>query len=277
MTLRVRRYNNIRVLRVLRAETLTPRMRRFVLGGEEIEGFGEGPNIKLLIPPPGLAEPEWPMQAPDGRPVWPEPAKRPAARTYSVRRYDPRAGELAVDFLLHGQDGPAASWAMRARPGDPIGVGGPGGRALGPARRYLLAGDQSALPAIAAMLERLPPGAGARAFIEVADRDEEQPLARRAGVEITWLHRNGAEAGRTRLLEQAVRAYPWPGNDGSFAWVAGESSSVRAIRGYLRDELCLDRRQYLAIGYWRRGMSEPAYKEAFNNDRDEDYFLGALA
>jgi len=273
---RLRRYNNIRVLRVRRTEALTPRMRRIVLGGEEIEGFGEGPNIKLLIPPQGLAEPEWPMKAPDGRPIWPEEPKRPAVRTYSVRSFDAAAGELTVDFVLHGKDGPAANWAARARPGDRIGVGGPGGRSLGAASRYLFAGDQSALPAIAWMLERLPSAASGTAFIEIAGPEEEQPLSTRAAVDVVWLHRNGAESGRSGLLERAVRAEPWIGNDDIFVWVAGESSSVRAIRAYLRDERRLDRRQFLVIGYWRYGMSEPDYKKAYNNDRDEDYFLGAL-
>lgn len=272
---RLRRYNNIRVLRVLRTETLTPKMRRVVLGGEEIEGFGEGPNLKLLIPPRGI-EPEWPMKAPDGRPIWPEEAKRPALRTYSVRRFDASAGELTVDFVLHGKKGPAADWAARAQPGDLLGVGGPGGRKLGSARRYLFAGDQSALPAIASMLEDLPPEASGQAFIEIAGREEEQALRCRAGMEVSWLHRNGAESGRTSLLEEAVRAHPWAGNEGTFVWVAGESSSVRAIRAYLREERKLDRRQFLVIGYWHYGMSEPDYKKACNNDRDQDYFLGAL-
>lgn len=271
-----RRYNGIRVLRVLRTEMLTAKMKRVVVGGDEIEGFGSGPNIKLLIPPVGLAEPEWPLAGPKGSPIWPEESRRPAVRTYSVADFDARRGELSIDFVLHGKDGPAANWAMKAVVGDQLGVGGPGGRGLRESNWYVLAGDHCALPAIANMLRNLPAGARGRAVIEVPDAGEQQALQKPAGLDVTWLHRNGLEAGNNSLLTAAARSLAWPKEENAFVWIAGESSSVRAIRAYVRDELGVDRRQFLAIGYWRRGMSETAYKKEFNNDRDEDYFKGAF-
>ncbi len=273
---RQQRYNGIRVLRVLRSEMLTPKMKRVIVGGDEIEGFGKGPNIKLLFPPKHLAEPEWPVTGQDGRAVWPDEGRRPAVRTYSVSHYDQSAGELAIDFVLHGKDGPAANWARDAKRDDLVGVGGPGGRGLRESEWYLFAGDQSALPAIANMLAALPPDAKGTAFIEIPGPEEERTLLSPAAVEIIWLHRGALEAGRNSLLVDAVRSVTWPAGETAFAWIAGESSSVRALRAYVRDDLKMDRRQFLAIGYWRLGLSETAYKQAFNNDRDEDYFKGAF-
>lgn len=272
---RQRRYNDIRVLSVLRTQMLTPKMKRVVVGGDEIAGFGKGPNIKLLFPPVGFREPEWPMAGPDGRAIWPDDAHRPAVRTYSVSRFDEVAGELAIDFVLHGHNGPAANWALNAKPGDVIGVGGPGGRGIRQSDWYLFAGDHCALPAIAHMLAELPANAKGKAFIEVPGSAEEQALIAPDGIEITWLHRNERAVSESDPLITSVRAMKWlDGNP--FVWIAGESSAVRALRAYARDERKIDRRQFLAIGFWRRGMSETDYKKAFNNDRDEDYFKGAF-
>src|SRR4051794_20374726 len=100
------RYRGMRTLRVLRTAAITPRMRRITLGGEEIAGIAQGPNIKLLIPPPGLAEPELPTAGPNGRAIWPAADKRPAVRTYSVRRFDAAAGELDVDSFCTAMRAP---------------------------------------------------------------------------------------------------------------------------------------------------------------------------
>lgn len=262
------RYRGIRVLEVLRAEQIAPRMRRIVLGGAEIEGFGAGPNIKLLIPPEGIGQPEWPLAAIDGRAIWPAEDRRPAVRTFSVRRFDPVRGELWVDFACHGGGGPASRFAASARPGDLVGVGGPGGRVLPPAEFHLFAGDQCGLPSIAAVLETLPEDARGAAFIEVKDAADHLPLRAPRGVSIAWLHRNAAPAGTTRLLADAVAALSWPARATVSAWVAGESAAVRAIRSHLERERAMARSAMVAIGYWKRGFSETAYDAAHRHDRD---------
>ncbi|MFG1478076.1 siderophore-interacting protein [Xanthobacter sp. V4C-4] len=269
------RYRHLRVLEVVRVEAVTARTRRIVLGGPEVAGFGAGPNLKLLIPPDGLVEPEWPLEGPDGRPLWPPEPRRPVARTYSVRRFDAERGEVSIDFALHGQDGPAARFVRRARAGDTVGIAGPGGRGLPTAPTVLLAGDHSGLPSIAAILERLPPATRGLALLEVDDAAEEQDLAAPPGVRIAYLHRNGAEAGTTRLLETAVRAADLPAGDGVAAWVACESAAARALRAHLRDERGLSPRALVAVGYWKRGMSETAYHAAHDHDRDADYHRAA--
>ncbi|MEV0621558.1 siderophore-interacting protein [Nonomuraea sp. NPDC050404] len=257
---------------MLRVTQVTPLMRRITLGGPELAGFGTGPNLKVLIPPAGEPDPQWPVDGPDGRPVW--PAERgPTVRTYTVRRYDERAGELDVDFVMHGDHGVASAWAGRAVPGDPVAVAGPGGRDFGEADWYMIAGDHTSLPVISTIVERMAPDARGHVFIEVPSAEEEQPLSPPEGVRLTWLHHGDAPAGSTTLLRDAVTAVPWP-EDGErvFGWVSGESSAVRELRAYFRDERKLHRRQYVAIGYWRRGLDEHDYHEQFDNDRDADYF-----
>jgi NADPH-dependent ferric siderophore reductase len=267
---RPRRYRDFRVLQVLRTEQLTPRMRRVTLGGDELAGYADGPNIKLLVPPPGV-EPEWPMPGEGGKAIWPAPDRCPALRTYSLRRYDPARGEIDVDFVMHG-DGVASRWAAQASPGDLLGVGVAAGLTVAPAKWYLLVGDHTALPAIAKILDQLPPTATGRAFIEVPDASDQQPLACKADVDVTWLHRNGAAAGRSPLLADAVLGMDWPSPDDGFVWIGCESATVRRLRAHGRKERGFGPRQVLAIGYWRLGMSEPPYADAFHNDRDDEYF-----
>jgi NADPH-dependent ferric siderophore reductase len=183
-----------------------------------------------------------------------------------LRRLDRAAGELDIDFVMHGA-GVASNWAAEARPGDKIGIGGPGGPEVRPADWYLLAGDHTALPAISRILQQLPRDAKGRAFVQVPHKTEEQAIPHPVGVELIWLH---ADAGQE--LEEAVRAAPWPVHGQVYAWLAAESSIVRALRGYVRDERKLGRREFLAIGYWRRGMSEPEYHEKLDHDRGEDFY-----
>ncbi|MDI4664129.1 siderophore-interacting protein [Xanthobacter autotrophicus] len=267
---RAARYRGIRVLEVLRAEQITPRLRRIVLGGAEIEGFGAGPNIKLLIPPEGVEQPEWPLAGADGRAIWPAEGFRPAVRTFSVRRFDPLRGELSVDFACHGGHGPAARFAARARPGDLVGIGGPGGRTLPPADFHILAGDHCGLPSIAAILESLPPQARGAALLEVEDEADALDLDRPTGMSLAFLYRRGAPAGTTSLLADAIRTLELPEGSAVSAWIAAESAAVRAARTHLVSERGVERAAVVAIGYWKRGISEPDYDAAYRHDREED-------
>lgn len=119
---------------------------------------------------------------------------------------------------------------------------------------YLLAGDEAAIPSIGRRLGELPAGARAIVFIEVADASEEQRFESRARVELKWLHRNGAEAGTTNLLEKALRGLELPPGDG-FTWVAGESTMLRPIREQLLTERSLNKSWTRIIAYWKRGIA----------------------
>ncbi len=260
------RYRHMRVLEVLRVERITPMMQRVTLGGTEIHGIPEGPNLKLVIPPRGTKDYAWPIHGPDGKLAMPPGHPAPTTRTYSLRRLDRAAGEMDIDFVMHGA-GVASTWAEEARPGDKIGIGGPAGPEVRPADWYLIAGDQTALPAISRILEQLPPEAEGQVFIQVPGRSEEQRLACPQGMMLNWIHASDAST-----LEAAVRATPWPSGKKIYAWFAAESSIVRSLRSYARDERGLGRREFLAIGYWRRGMSEPEYHEKLDHDRGEDFY-----
>jgi NADPH-dependent ferric siderophore reductase len=239
-----------RLLQVRRSERITPRMVRVTLGGEELAGFGgEGPDrrIKMFFPVPGQDRPAVP-RATSGGPLWPTGEPRPAIRTYTVRRFDPGSGELDVDFVLHEGHGPAAAWARDARPGSWVGVSEPGGRfEPDPAAEFhVVIGDETALPAVATVLDALPPGVPAIAFLEVADAGEEQDLPGTA--DVRWVHRGDREPGAP--LTEAVRAATFPAGAGQ-AWLSGESACVRDLRKHLLDDRGLDRRRVYATGYWR--------------------------
>jgi NADPH-dependent ferric siderophore reductase len=239
-----------RLLQVRRSERITPRMVRVTLGGEELAGFGgDGPDrrIKMFFPVPGQDRPAVP-RATSGGPLWPTGEPRPAIRTYTVRRFDPGEGELDVDFVLHEGHGPAAAWARDARPGSWVAVSEPGGR-FEPdpsAEFHVVIGDETALPAVATVLDALPTDVPALAFLEVADAGEEQRLPGTAM--IRWVHRGDREPGAP--LTEAVRAATFPAGVGQ-AWLSGESACVRDLRKHLLDERGLDRRRVYATGYWR--------------------------
>ena len=242
------------VLTVVAVEDVTPSVRRVLLSGGADSVAAAGPTVNLLVPRIGDAEPRWPRIQRDGRIVWPEGSHGIALRSYTARRQDPAAGEIEIDFVLHG-DGPAAAWAMAAQPGALLGVAGAASLAERPAGWVLMAGDETALPAIARLLAAADPGTTGVAFLEVAGPEEEQPLVAPPGVAVHWLHRNGTPPGESTLLVDAVAALDRPGTEDLFAWVGAESAAVRAIRADLRGRWGLGRAQHHAIGYWRRGRA----------------------
>jgi NADPH-dependent ferric siderophore reductase len=249
--------------RVLRTEQLTPHMIRVVLG--DLTGFA--PNgftdayVKLLFPVPGVDYPE-PFDMQRIRAEFPR-AEWPRMRTYTVRAHDEQAGELTIDFVYHGDEGLAGPWARNARPGDVLRFAGPGG-AYAPgdeADWHLLAGDESALPAIGAALEAMPAGVPAYALIEIDGPAEEQALSTKADARITWLHRSAGAA-----LVAAVRELDLPAGAGQ-AFVHGEADFVKQLRRHLLDERGI-RKDLLSIsGYWRRGKDEDGWQAEKAADR----------
>ncbi|SHH53335.1 siderophore-interacting protein [Massilia sp. CF038] len=251
-----------RLLRVVRTEQLSPSMRRVVLGGPELTGFpvdSAGAHIKLLLPRPGQIQPILPTLGPEG-PVWPPNDVRPIARTYTVSSYDAKAGELAVDFVLHDDEGPASQWATRAREGDAIGVAGPGGprRFVPDAASYLLLGDPSAVPVLAAVLANLPDHASGHTLIEIGNHADVQNLKRPAGVELVWLVRGAQRPGDSTLLLDAARALDWPMEPVSVT-LAGESRQVVTLRDYLLHERGVAADAMYAVPYWKDRHTEEAY------------------
>ncbi|WP_426664360.1 siderophore-interacting protein [Rhodanobacter aciditrophus] len=246
----------LRRLEVLRVERLTPHMQRVTLGGPGLQGFHSAApddHVKLFFPNregelvlPALGANG--LEFPTGR----EPSPM---RDYTPRRHDAARGELVVDFVLHG-DGIAARWAAQASPGQHLGAGGPRGSFVLAAdfERYVLVGDESALPAIGRRLEEMPAGAHAIALIELPGAADRQPLHSRADVEIQWLERHGEPAPDSRRLEQALHALPGVEGD-SFYWIAAESGRARAMRQWL-DQRGVPKDWIRATGYWKAGVDD---------------------
>ena len=255
---------DLRVLTVRNVRDLTPRMRRLSFKGDDLARYAAPDQIhcRLLFQAKGIAEHQWPHLDDNGRIVWPDAGKL-ASRIFTIRRIDPAAGTLDIDFALHGGTGPGTSWAMAAAPGDVVGILGPAANGPKPADWYLLAGDETGLPGIARILEGLPARARGVALIEVADAAEEQQIDRPAGLQIRWLHRDGAAAGTTPLLADALRALVLPcDHDALICWIGAEFSAFRDMRAYLRSEIGLPASRVIAFSHWRRGLSEEDIVEA---------------
>jgi NADPH-dependent ferric siderophore reductase len=236
-------------------------MQRVVLGGEGLAAFATRGStdhyVKLLFGAEGVAYPE-PFDMERIRAEFP-PRQWPVTRTYTVRAWDPRLRELTLDFVVHGDEGLAGPWAMRAQPGELVRLLGPGG-AYAPdpsADWHLLAGDESALPAIAASLEAMPDGAEVRALIEVPNADEEQKIA--SDVEVVWLHRGDRPVGEA--LVEAVRTLGFP-EGRPHAFVHGEAGLVKELRRLLHVERHIPRDDLSISGYWRLGHNEDAWRAA---------------
>lgn len=243
----------LRMLDVLRVERLSPHMQRVTLGGPELRGFRSAApddHVKLFFPN-RAGELVLPALGPDG-PEFPAGREPSPMRDYTPRHHDAARGELVIDFVLHG-DGPASDWAAQAAPGQCLGAGGPRGSSLiaDDFDRYVLLGDETALPAIGRWLEEMPAGTRAIALIEIPEAADRQRLPSRAGVEIHWLERDG---GRSGLLERALHELPAIEGD-SFHWIAAESNRARAMRQWL-EQRGVPKDWIKATGYWKAGPDD---------------------
>ena len=292
---------------VAEVRRMSPHFVRVSFHCDDFEHFGTeclDQRIKLLFPLPdgtysdlGFDDEESQL-AGDWYARWralPEHRRNPF-RTYTVRAIDPERCRLDVDFVVHGDGGPAARWLLSAAAGDRLVVVGPDARSPhrgvgidwrpGDARELLLAGDETAAPAIASILEALPAGRRARAFIEVPEPDDAIALRAPSHATVTWLPRGDAATG-TRL-QPAVRDWlaenprivagaraaamqrldevdvdrdilwetPEASGGGFYAWIAGESAAVKALRRMLVREHGIDRTRVAFMGYWRLGRAE---------------------
>lgn len=255
----------LRELEVCRVADVTPGMRRVTLTGTQLDTFtnadghvepaftstGFDDDIRLLFAYPGETDPVLPVMV-DGSVTF-AAGRRPLARAYTVRRYDPRTRELEVDFVVHGS-GVATAWARGAGPGDRMHIAGPSVSQGLPedCEHLLVVGDETALPAIARLLEGLPADARGQVFVEIADSAHIQSVRELPGVSVTWLPREGAEPGTTSLLLDAVTAAEWCG-ERVFAWLAGEQATVRSLRRYLIRDRGIAKTDIDFTGYWKRG------------------------
>jgi NADPH-dependent ferric siderophore reductase len=247
---------------VIEVQRLTPRMVRVVLGGDGLVDFTPtawtDQYVNALFVPQGAAYAP-PFDVDEARRGPAE--QRPAGRRYTVRRWDPDTRHLAIDFVVHGDVGVAGRWANSARPGDRLQIVGPtGSYAPDPAAGgHLMVGDESALPAIAASLERVPAGTPAVVVAIVDDADYELDLDCPGDLDLTWVHRSDAHDEPDRLL-RAVEAVDLPA-DGAQVFVHGEAAEVRAVRRHLLGDRGLARQGTSISPYWRRHLSDERWRQ----------------
>lgn len=298
-------------MRVFRARVsavadVTPSFRRFTFTGDELSGFGDpgfDQRIKMVFPSDSASLDLMPT-GDDWYTEWrqlPE-STRPPFRTYTTRRVRRGVAEIDVDMVAHEVLGPASAWISRAQPGDEVLIVGPPaeytGVSLGvdfvpPARtgRFLLAGDETAAPAIAVILEQLPAAARGSVVLELPDAADAAYLPRHPGFDY---HVRGRADGErhahlvptvkevsARLVPQREGAaveveeidvdvdakllweVPRTAKGGAalaaapvYAWLAGEAGAIKALRRHLVTELGIDRRAVAFMGYWRAGHAE---------------------
>ncbi len=264
----------VHTFEVVRSVNVTSHMVRVVLGGSGFDTFRPSEftdsYVKLVfvdddIDMAGLPRP----LTLDSFAELPA-AKQPVIRTLTVRRADPVAREIAIDVVVHGEHGAAGQWAATAAPGQPAFLMGPAG-AYSPdpaADWHLLAGDETALPAISVALEALPTNAIGKVFIEIAEPEDEIPLFAPDGVQINWIYRGGRadligedRAGDHAPLIEAVKTAAWlPGQ--VHAFVHGEAQAVmHNLRPYIRKDRAVDAKWASISGYWRRGRTEETFRQ----------------
>ncbi|MGW0894563.1 siderophore-interacting protein [Saccharopolyspora sp. NPDC002578] len=251
-------------LEVLANTRTTPNFTTVTFGGPDIahlENAGHDQAVRLFFPRDG--QDGLRMPASSGNAWMAEllllpKSRRPWVRNYTVRRIRPELGELDVEFALHG-DAPASDWARRARPGDPAGIFDMGITYLPPADAawQLLVGDESAVPAILAILEHAPESLVADVFLEVPESgDVRRDIIAPEGVHVRWLSRDGSgDRPGTLALAAAKRAPLRPGR--SYTWTAGEAKLPTGLRRHLVQEHGVPKSDIAFFGYWRHGRSSP--------------------
>lgn len=279
-----------------RKTALSPALCRITFAGEEVRQMGVAApdqRIKIFFPDADGRPAALPAEGWQAAYQAMAPAARPPRRTYTIRHLRAEKGEVDVDFVLHGATGPASAWAMSALPGAPVQIIAPNAAFTGEQRGYewrppanvshvLLIADETALPAVAGILEELaatPKPPATQAFLEVPSEADQIALPSWPGLRLTWLPRGGESEGELIAAAAARALVPTQGaaNDdrladvdidreilwelaegepgGFYGWVAGESEAVMTIRRLLIKERGVDRRSVNLMGYWRRGRA----------------------
>jgi NADPH-dependent ferric siderophore reductase len=244
-------------------EQLTPALVRVVLGGPGLDGFvmpeETDAYVNVAIPP--AEAPYGPVFDPaDVRETYPQELW-PVRRRYTVRSWDATHRTITLDFVVHGDSGVAGPWAANVAPGDVLVFQGPGsGSHPDPeADWHLMVGDESALPAIAASLESMASGATVVVRLVCDGPDHEVPLSSPGNLDLQWLHRGGDVDKDGALLADSVVALDFPAGR-VHAFVHGEAQEIRLIRRHLLTERGLTRRDMSCSPYWRRSMSDEAWR-----------------
>ncbi|GAA3585068.1 siderophore-interacting protein [Amycolatopsis ultiminotia] len=246
---------------VCRVRRITPHLHSVTVRGPDLARFeplGFDQALRLFLPKPGQDGLRLPVVGRDG---WlaaframPQD-QRPRARIYTVRAFSAAAGELEIEFVVHGEQAPASRWALRARPGDRLGLLAEGVRFRPPtyAGTHLLVGEESALPAILGVLESAPPGWRADVLLEIPSTADIRGLPSRSGVDVRWLPRDDERRRPGDLALDALRALPQPNPLPTYVYLVGERRLVTDGRRHVIRSWGLDPAMVEFVGYWRYG------------------------
>ncbi|EAQ04345.1 Siderophore-interacting protein [Pseudooceanicola batsensis HTCC2597] len=204
---------------------------------------GRGMHFSLLLPPGGRA-PVWPRLDGNGRTVLPEGADRLHRAVYTFVDLDPQRGRFTFDVFEHA-GGRATTWARTAAPGELVGISGPGSGDFPAGAEILMAGDETALPAIRRILATSEPHRRGRVLMEVGTEEDICPMPRPAGIDLTWLVRERGEA----LWDRLATALPPEGGD-RHVWIAAEKELVRKAKARFRDALGIGAKEGYFAYYW---------------------------
>ena len=244
-----------RLLTVSGARQLTPNMIRVTFAGPELTDIPhgcEGAHCKIMLPNNGQSRQEFATQLADGPKL--------VTRTYTIRHVRSEPSEIDIDFVAHGDEGPASAWALRAEPGGFCGFTGPGKVKLTDfyADWYLLAADMSALPVVAATLEAMPRDAKGLAVFEITSEEDRQAIDAPPGVELRWLV-HAEPHDRSSAQEDLIRSLDWPAGTVQTC-IAGESGVIRSLRVFLHNEKQLPKGDTYISGYWKIGLVEDEHQ-----------------
>ncbi len=245
-----------RILTVKAAWSLTPNMIRVTFAGPELSDIPEdraGGNCKLSLPDPGESREAFLRRLQEG--------PSPARRTYTVRHIRASAGEMDIDFVDHGDTGPASRWASQAKPGDFLGFQGPSPAKVAhfEADWYLVAADPSALPVAAAALEAMPRDAKGIAVFEITAAEDRQEIDAPPGIAFHWLVHPDPATPSTQQAD-LIRSLDWP--EGRVqTCIAGESGVIRDLRAFLHQEKAIPRSDTYISGYWKIGLVEDEHQK----------------
>ncbi|WP_353145262.1 siderophore-interacting protein [Chryseobacterium sp.] len=258
------------VAEVTRKEYITDHFIRVYLYSPEVQlfkGTTVGDNNKIAVPPAGLNEIHFPTLDENHQWVYPPKELAPAIRTYTHRGIDLEKNELIIDFVDHGDGGPASKWVREAEADSKLGVMMRlDGKELYPeANWYLLVGDATAIPVISAILETLPATAKGVCIIEVHGKEDEQQLKTQADIEFKWLYNSQPQISSG--IADIVRNIEIP-ETAKFGYIACEFSSVKEIRTYLRKEKNWTSQELYAYSYWKAGSAENESQADRHKEKD---------
>ena len=244
------------LLKVAHARHVTPNMIRVTLTSPAIKDMDancEGANCKIFLPGETQSQASFLAQLRDG--------PRPTVRTYTVRHIRPHASELDIDFVDHGDAGPASAWARAAKPGQFCGLAGPGTPKVTDfyADHYLVVADMSALPVASATLEAMPRDAKGIAFFEINHPNDIQRIAAPEGIVLHWFIHPNTHAPSRQLVD-AVTNWDWP--EGRVqTCIAGESTAIKALRSLILSDKGLPKQDCYISGYWKVGLIEDEHQK----------------